>query len=154
MTNHSGECSCGAVKFSCDGDPLFTQYCHCNKCREIASDSERENDRLGYAFTAAYLTSNFTITAGSNHLDEQTRNNSKLLLCKTCHSPIYGISQDPNNQAGIGINANNFQFQSSIPNSFSPVRHVWYVDRIVNFHDDLPKYKDAPKEQLGSGEFC
>lgn len=65
MTKYSGECYCGVVKFYCDGDPFFTQYCHCNKCREIASQSKRD---------------------------------------------------------------------------------------IINFDDSLPKFKDAPKEQFGSGE--
>ncbi len=154
MSKYLGECCCGAIKFYCDGDPFFTQYCHCNKCREIALLSRRENDKLGYAFTAGYLASSFNIMSGSDNLEEVIRNNAKLLLCKSCHSLIYGISQDPNQQAGIGVNANNFHFTSSIPNSFRPVRHIWYINRIVNFNDDLPKYKDAPKDQFGSGKLC
>lgn len=152
MTKYLGECYCGAVKFNCDGDPFFTQYCHCNKCREVASQSKRESDKQGYAWTAGYLTSNFKMTAGINNLDEIIRNNAKLLLCKSCHALIYGISLDPYKQAGIGINANNFHFVGSMPESFNPVRHIWYVDRIIKFDDNLPKFKDAPKEQFGSGE--
>jgi hypothetical protein len=100
MSKYLGECYCGAVKFYCDGDPFFTQYCHCNKCREVASQSKRDADK----------------------------------------------------QAGIGINANNFHFASTKPESFTPVRHIWYVNRVVNFSDNLPKFKDTPKEQFGSGE--
>ncbi len=154
MSKYLGACHCGAVQFSCEGNPFFTQYCHCNKCREIASLSRRENDRVGYAFTAGYLTSSFNILTGSDNLDEVVRNNSKLLLCKSCHSLIFGISQDTDKQAGIGINVNNFRFTNSIPESFKPVRHIWYINRIINFNDDLPKYKDTPKEQLGSGALC
>ena len=154
MSKYLGECCCGEVTFSCEGEPFFTQYCHCNKCREIASLSRRDNDKLGYGFTAGYLTSNFNITSGSDNLDEKIRNNAKLLLCKSCHSLIYGISLDPSKQAGIGVNVNNFHFAGSIPESFKPARHIWYSNRIVSFDDDLPKYKDAPKEQFGSGELC
>lgn len=152
MTKYLGECYCGAVKFYCDGDPFFTQYCHCNKCREVASQSKREADRQGYAWTAGYLTSSFNITSGLDNLDEVIRNNAKLLLCKSCHSLIYGISLDPNKQAGIGVNATNFHLAGSMPESFNPVRHIWYVNRIINIDDNLPKFKDAPKEQFGSGE--
>lgn len=151
MSKYSGECYCGAVKFDCDNDPFFTQYCHCNKCREIASQSKRDADKQGYGWTAGYLASSFHITSGIENLDEIIRNNAKLLLCKSCHSLIYGISLDPNKQAGIGINANNFHF-TSMPDSFKPVRHIWYINRIVSFNDHLPKFKDAPKEQFGSGE--
>lgn len=87
---------------------------------------------------------------GIDNLDEILRNNAKLLLCKTCHSLIYGISLDPDKQAGIVI-ANNFHFTGMMPVSFKPVRHIWYVNRVVSFNDNLPKFKDAPKEQFGSG---
>ena len=154
MPSYQGSCYCGTVKFHCEGDPFFTQYCHCNKCREILSLSSRDNDKLGYAWTAGYLTSHLHITSGVDNLDELVRNNAKLLLCKSCRSLIYGISLDPNKQAGIGVNANNFHFAGSMPASFKPVRHIWYVNRKVDFEDDLPKFKDAPKEQFGSGELC
>jgi len=152
MSEYLGECHCGTVKFHCDGDPFFTQYCHCNKCREVASQSSRDADKQGYAWTAGYLTTRFKITSGLDNLDEMNRNNAKLLLCKSCHSFIYGISLDSNKQAGIGINANNFHFKGEIPESFAPVRHIWYANRMITFDDNLPKFKDAPKEQFGSGE--
>ena len=152
MTQCKGECDCGAVKFVCEDEPLFTQYCHCNKCREIAALSTRDADKSGYAYTAAYLKSNFNIISGRDHLEDIIKNNATLFLCKSCHSLIYGISLDPSKQAGIGINANNFYFSDSVPDSFKPVRHVWYLNRIVDFNDDLPKYNDTPQEQFGSGE--
>jgi hypothetical protein len=55
-------------------------------------------------------------------------------------------------QSGIGISVNNFCFIDGIPESFKPVRHIWYENRLVDFNDDLPKFKDAPKDQYGSGE--
>lgn len=152
MSKYLGECYCGAIKFYCDSDPFFTQYCHCNKCREVASQSNRDADKQGYAWTAGYLTSSFNITSGTGNLDEIIRNNAKLLVCKSCHGLIYGISLDPNKQAGIGVNVNNFHFTGAIPKVFNPIRHIWYVNRIINFGDNLPKFKDAPKEQFGSGE--
>jgi len=41
-------------------------------------------------------------------------------------------------------------FQNRLINTVD--KHIWYENHIVNFDDDLPKYKDAPKEQFGSGE--
>jgi hypothetical protein len=152
MSHYQGKCYCGAIQFACEGEPFFTQYCHCNKCREIASASKREEDKRGYGFTAGYLTASFKITSGAEQLEGLIRNNSKLWLCKSCHSLIYGISLDPDKQAGIGVNVNNFNLGDSQPESFRPVRHIWYVNRVVSFNDYLPKFKDAPKEQCGSGE--
>ena len=152
MSKYVGECYCGAIQFYCDGVPFFTQYCHCNKRREVASQSNRDEDKQGYAWTAGYLTSSFNITSGIGNLDEIIRNNAKLWVCKSCHSLIYGVSLDPNKQGGIGVNANNFHFTGDVPKVFNPVRHIWYVNRIINFDDNLPKFKDAPKDQFGSGE--
>lgn len=149
--DYQGQCWCGKVKFECEGEPIFTQHCHCHKCREVASFSSRESDKIGYAFTAAYLLDKFRIDSQAP-LEEITRNNAKLLLCSNCKSLIYGISLDPKKQVGIGINANNFTFSSGIPATFKPVRHLWYAARIVDINDDLPKFKDAPKGQNGSGE--
>lgn len=154
MIKHHGNCNCGKVKFICIGKPLFTQYCHCNKCREIALMSQNKQDKVGYSFTAGYLTHNFSIVAGEDILEDLVRENAKLLLCSYCKSLIYGISLDPAKQDGIGVNANNFGFHKDLPDSFRPVRHIWYANRIINFNDDLPKFKDAPKEQFGTGELC
>lgn len=152
MISYSGQCNCGAIKFECIGDPLFTQYCHCNKCREIALMSENEKDKLGYSYTAAYLIDNFSVVVGQNNIEGLIRKNAKLCLCSTCKSLIYGISLDPDKQGGIGVNVTNFNFNNDIPDSFKPVRHIWYANHRVNFNDDLPKFKDSPKEQFGSGE--
>jgi len=149
---YKGQCHCGNIQFEVKGDPLFTQHCHCNKCRSIASDSENPSDKVGYGFTAAYLTENFNITEEKDRLISTVKNNARLYLCPQCKTLIYGISEDPDKQAGIGINVNNIQLAEGIPANFKPVRHIWYQNRIVDIHDELPKFIDAPKEQGGTGE--
>lgn len=152
MKEYIGSCFCGNIQFKTEGDPLFTQHCHCEKCREIAALSQRTDDKIGYSFTAAYLAEKFKIIRGKSQLKMLQRNHSDLLLCSTCKSLIYGISQDPAKQAGIGINVNNFNFDNTLPPSFKPDKHIWYQNRVVDIEDDLPKYMDAPREQFGTGE--
>lgn len=153
MIEYNGACACGKVKFQLKGEPLFTQYCHCNKCRDIAAHSSNSKDKVGYSFTAAYLTPMLTFICGEEQLETITRNTSDLFLCKHCGSLIYGISQDPAKQAGLGVNVNNLKFSEDVlPTSFEPDKHIWYQDRVKDIDDNLPKYKDAPIEQFGSGE--
>lgn len=150
---YKGACACGAIEFNLEGEPLFTQHCHCNKCREIAALSRRPSDKLGYGHTAAYLTSMLTITKGDDQLQVVSRGSSDLYLCQHCQSLIYGISQDPDKQAGIGVNVSNIDFsQNGFPETFKADKHIWYQERVQAVDDDLPKYKDAPIEQFGSGE--
>ncbi|HAT8673732.1 hypothetical protein D7217_07705 [Legionella pneumophila] len=152
MATYYGQCACGKIQFMCTGEPVFTQYCHCNKCREIASLSQKKQDKSGYSLTAAYLTRDFRILSEENDFEEIIKEKAKLFLCSYCHSLVYGIALDPTQQDSIGINVNNFSFDTSIPDSFKPVRHIWYASRIMDCDDQLPKFKDAPKEQFGSGE--
>lgn len=152
MTDYTGKCFCGAIHIKTMGEPLFTQHCHCEKCREVSSDSQNPQDKIGYSYTAAYLTKHFQMTSGQDQLEALERINSILYRCSQCKSLIYGISQDPSLQAGIGVNANNFVFKQERPSSFLPDKHIYYDNRIVDMDDDLLKYKDAPKEQFGSGE--
>jgi hypothetical protein len=48
MKIYKGQCHCTSVHFEAKGEPLFTQYCHCNKCRQVASDSKKPEDKKGY----------------------------------------------------------------------------------------------------------
>lgn len=152
MSNYHGQCCCGQTHFEAKGEPFFTQYCHCNKCREVSADSQNEQDKIGYAHTAAWATKNFLITKGENQLEKIIRNHSMLFRCNRCKSLIYGIAIDTNKQGGIGINMNNFCFEGPTPNAFAAVRHVYYPHRIADFDDQLPKFVDTPVEQFGTGQ--
>jgi hypothetical protein len=118
----------------------------------MASDSQNPKDKIGYNFTAAYLTTAFTITEGLDYLVSKLVGTSHLYFCGKCNSLIYGISSDPAKQQGIGININNLEFPAGIPSSFKPIRHIWYPDRITDISDELPKFINSPKDQLGTGE--
>lgn len=150
--SYHGQCKCGQIHFEARGEPYFTQYCHCNKCREVSADSQNEQDKVGYAYTAAWATKNFEITEGEDQLEKIIRFHSMLFRCNHCKSLIYGMAIDPKLQGGIGINMNNFHFSDGIPNNFSAIRHVYYPNRIVDFDDQLPKFVDAPIEQFGTGQ--
>lgn len=152
MTNYHGACHCQKVKFELFGEPIFVQYCHCNKCRMIAEKSENPEDKCGYSKTAAYLAKNLSITNGQNNLYKRPINHANLYQCDTCHSLIYGISQDPNQQEGIGINLNTIQLPSKTPKAFEVKRHVFYANRTVSIDDNTPKFTDMPKELKGSGK--
>lgn len=34
MNEIKGSCLCGAIKYTCDSDPLFTAVCHCAACQK------------------------------------------------------------------------------------------------------------------------
>lgn len=154
MSTHKGQCYCRLIQFEIHAAPLFTQYCHCNKCREIASASQRASDKIGYSHTVALLTKDFLIITGKESLEAIRKNNAILYQCSICKSQIYGIAKDPQYRQTIGLNYNNFLLPVSVPSEFKPIRHVYYSNRTVDFSDNLPKFQDMPKELGGSGKLA
>jgi len=154
MKNYKGQCYCGKVQFVLQQEPLFAQYCHCNKCRDVMSQSQRESDKKGYAYTLACNTDDVDFQQGKEYLDGQIRNQAILYHCKFCDSEVYGIAKDPNYQQTLGLNGNNFEAIKPIPDTFKPIRHAYYVNKVVDdFESDgLPKFVDMPSELGGSGE--
>ena len=39
MTNISGGCSCGKIRFSADADPAFVAVCHCKACQKASGSA-------------------------------------------------------------------------------------------------------------------
>lgn len=115
--------------------------------------SNINTNKVAYSFTAAYMTPNLVFSAGQEQLKITSRNTSDLFLCQSCNSLVYGISQDPAKQAGIGVNARNIHFANNkLPLCFLPDKHIWYKNRTIDINDYLPKYKDTPSEQFGTGD--
>jgi hypothetical protein len=150
----NGQCQCGNIKFTLENEPLFAQYCHCNKCRAVSSSSDRSSDKSGFSYTIACSTSDIRFTEGKSLLIPAKVNNAILFKCGSCNSQIYGISADERHQDGAGINGNNFEGNQDLPDSFKPVRHVYFADRAVSIfdNDELPKFVDMPEELGGTGK--
>lgn len=151
---YNGQCACGKVQFTLQSDPMFAQYCHCGKCRDVMSTSKRESDLQGFAYTIGCQTKDICFTKGQEFLIPKPRNNAILYHCNSCDSQIYGVAKDERHRDMAGMNANNFEECKALPKSFKPIRHVYYVDRsFFEFDlDALPKFVDMPVELGGSGD--
>ena len=149
---YHGRCDCGQVRIGITAEPLFTQICHCNQCRDLAALSKTDVEPVGYAHTVALMSKHFKILAGEDKLEEHAGKTSYRYLCSNCKVLIYGVSQDPEQRQGMGINRGVFTAVDQIlSEAFQPIRHVYYVDRIIDISDGLPKFKDFPSEIGGTG---
>jgi hypothetical protein len=81
----SGGCACGAVRYECRGEPLFSLNCHCRDCqRETGS---------AFAPILAVPSSAFALTRGnpkSFELTADSGHKTKRFFCAGCGSPLYG----------------------------------------------------------------
>ena len=82
----SGGCACGAIRYTCTANPLFSLNCHCRDC-------QRES---GSAFVPvlAVPKAAFGITQGSVRYFKLTADSGHATaraFCGDCGSPLFGL---------------------------------------------------------------
>jgi hypothetical protein len=82
----SGGCACGAIRYECTADPLFSLNCHCRDCQRETGSAFAPI--LGISKTA------FTITQGSPKyfaLTADSGQTTRRAFCAECGSPLFGL---------------------------------------------------------------
>jgi|SRR5262245_51876507 len=85
-TPFTGGCACGAIRYECTGEPLFSLNCHCRDCQRETGSAFAPV--LGVAKTA------FTITHGSPRyfaLTADSGQTTRRAFCASCGSPLFGL---------------------------------------------------------------
>ena len=136
MSEHKGQCFCGAVQFTVSGDPAAMGYCHCESCRHWSAGPVN-------AFTL-WPPANVRITKGADNVGSYAKTkNSIRKWCKTCGGHL--LTEHP----GLGLTD---VYAAVIPTlKFAPGVHVHYQETVLPMKDGLPKQKDVPAEMGGSG---
>ena len=134
-----GSCLCGAVQFDVTGEPITMTYCHCESCRRWVSAPAMG----GCLFRSGQV----QLVAGEDKLTLFKRTNgtgSLRRFCAECGSALF------NEHPGIELTD---VMAASIPTlEFKPRLHTNYAEKVVSFHDGLPKYRDFDPAVGGSGE--
>jgi hypothetical protein len=85
-TRYSGRCACGAIRYSAEGEPLFSMNCHCRDCqRETGS---------AYAAVLAVRSATFRVTQGEPKyfvLTADSGHTTTRAFCANCGSPLFGL---------------------------------------------------------------
>jgi hypothetical protein len=137
MTNHIGNCFCGAVQIEVSGSPEAMGYCHCRSCRSWSGGPVN-------AFSL-WKPEAVRITAGSENVATYAKTPmSERQYCKKCGGHLMA-SHPPLGMIDV--------FAATIPTlAFAPAVHVNYAESVLPMRDGLPKLKDFPAEFGGSGE--
>lgn len=113
MTNKTGQCLCGQVKYTLATDPIVTAVCHCKHCQRQA----------GSAFSVVALVSADSIRVeGDVQSYEDTADSGARLerqFCPRCGSAMF--SRQPGSPNTVIIKAGSFDDTSWI----KPAVHVW-----------------------------
>jgi hypothetical protein len=136
MSDHKGNCFCGAVAFTVSGEPIAMGYCHCESCRHWSAGPVN-------AFTL-WDPSALKITQGAEHVGTYNKTaNSFRKWCKICGDHQFS-DHPPMKLVDV--------YAAMLPTlAFKPGLHVSYGEKVLSINDGLPKQQDFPKEMCGSG---
>jgi hypothetical protein len=87
MSNHTGQCLCGDIKYVVNAEPLMAGVCHCRNCQRQG----------GSAFSTLWGVPKVavTFTAGSpkcySDSDTDSGGTVQRFFCGNCGSPIYSL---------------------------------------------------------------
>jgi hypothetical protein len=131
MTRLSGECLCGAVRFTVEDAFRYALNCHCSQCRRTT----------GTAFKsfAGIERPKFRVVAGENELLIYGDPDSHDSHCGTCGSFLYSVVRDG---TYVHVNLGALRDEPAI----RPTAHI-YVGSKAPWHeitDDLPQHDQLP----------
>jgi len=131
MMRLSGECLCGAVRFTVEDAFRYALNCHCSQCRRST----------GAAFKsfAGIERTKFRVVAGDDDLLIYGEADCHNAHCGTCGSFLYSVVQDG---TYVHVNLGTLRDEPAI----RPTAHI-YVGSKAPWHeitDDLPQHDELP----------
>ena len=110
----SGGCACGAVRYECTAEPLFSLNCHCRDCQRETGGA--------FAPILAVPRSAFALTQGSPKYFELTADSghkTRRFFCAACGSPLYGAPGSRTDLVMIRVGS------LDDPSSFLPSKDIY-----------------------------
>lgn len=135
----SGGCACGAIRYTCSGEPLYMGNCHCRDCQRAT----------GTAYFAAVVVqeSDFSLLSGEPGWYEKPADKGHIMrraFCAACGSPVFLI-----NGARTDFRA---LYAGSLddPSWYQPSRDIYVASAQPwdVMHPGLPKVDGMP-ERIG-----
>jgi hypothetical protein len=129
MMTRTGQCSCGAIKFTVSGPPINVRACHCRDCQRVTGSA--------FFVRALFPKSQVKISgkpAGFHSSDDVTRE-----FCPHCGSHIF--VERKSRPDAIAIALGTFDNLEGI----SPTEHFWVSDRQpwVSIPDKVSQYEES-----------
>jgi hypothetical protein len=135
MADFTGGCLCGAVRYSCSGEPVMAGHCHCEDCRRSSGSGHSSHLAVPEASVRLHgEVKGYARAADSGHI--VTRH-----FCPTCGAALYSTND--------GMPGMTFLRASSLDDLevFNPQMHVYASRAASRDHraEGLPVYDVKPQ---------
>lgn len=132
----TGGCACGAIRFECQGEPLFMARCHCRDCQRSSGG--------GFASVLVVPRQTVTLTQGQPRR-YSTRGESGGVahreFCADCGSPLFSHGEALPEMIAIK------PASLDDPSWFHPRAEVWTrsAQPWVTLDPDIPHFERVPE---------
>jgi hypothetical protein len=135
-----GQCPCGAVTYTVEGDPVAQAYCHCRSCQTAHAGP--------FMAVALFPAGAVTLLGETTRMSVTKRQHAATRIsCARCATRVAVIPSGEEGDQLRGI----FPALCESRDWFRPSMHLYWEQRSIEVRDDLPKYLDEPTEFGGSG---
>ncbi|MBA3446180.1 MAG: GFA family protein [Pseudaminobacter sp.] len=126
VSNHTGGCRCGAMRFKTSAEPHHVSYCHCGDCRRTSGAPVTAF--VGFMTDEVAFTGDAPKTFGNGPV---TRS-----FCGTCGSPLAYVDERLAGRIYIMLGA------MDTPADFKPTLHAYVREQLpfVHMPDGLPRH--------------
>lgn len=137
QTPFSGGCACGAIRYECSADPVFSWICHCRDCQRAS----------GSAFCPVLYVEKAALTIlGESHYHEVRAESGNAVsrgFCPRCGSPVFIQAELVPSLQGL------WAASLDDPSQFQPSVQVWCgsAQSWDCLSSALPQIAKAPNEQ-------
>ena len=133
---YRARCFCGAVAFEVCADPVDAKICHCPQCQSLHG--------APFQWAVIFHKTDVRFVRGMDRLffyNPETGTPGRVLPCKLscgeCRSPI----ADEGRRMFLAFGPLfGFGYPPRVPPAFEPSCHIFYAQRVLDVHDDRPKY--------------
>lgn len=131
MADMTGACLCGAVKYEITGEPMFSAYCHCTRCRRFTGAAAEA--AIGVA------PDQLTVTQGKDNITRfDPEGWASREFCTTCGSSLFSYPPMPLTVVAMGT--------LDADQGTRPMMHIQVAHK-ASWHeitDDLPQHAEMP----------
>ena len=129
-------CHCQAVQYEVSADPVDAKICHCEVCQTLHGAPMQ--------WAAIFHKRHVRITHGIDQLrfyNSARQQYERILPCKVSCAGCGTLIADEGRKMWLAFpSLFDFGRPPQVPASFTPTCHIFYGMRVMDMHDDLPKW--------------
>lgn len=140
---YRAKCYCRAVQYEVCADPVDAKLCHCLACQKLHGAPMQ--------WAAIFHKHDVRIIQGVDKLkfyNSERHLHERILPCKVSCAECDTLIADEGRRMWLAF-PSLFDFaDAEVPEPFRPTCHIFYAARIMDIHDDLPKWAGHKEQSL------